>query len=449
MYKARPSHVLCACAVTLACCGTRTISAPQDTAGEYGPNIQLPPPQKSWLPTLNVARAIGWAPGGKPIAAAGTDVDALARGLDHPRWLYVLPNGDVLVAESEAPPKPDDAKGIFGKVRKFIMKRAGSGARPSANRITLLREARPGGNAPERHVFLQGLNSPIGMALIGDSFYVADSDALVRFTYHTGDTEIRTEPIPVSALPAGTLNHHWTKTLVAGPDGRDLYVGVGSNSNAAENGLAVENERASVWKVDPKTGSHRILASGLRNPVGLAFQPETGELWAAVNERDELGDHLPPDYMTAVREGAFYGWPFSYYGQHVDDRVKPQQPDMVAKAVPPDYALGAHTASLGLCWSADVNLPAQFQHGMFVGQHGSWNRKNRSGYKVVFVHFVDGKPAGLPIDVLSGFLDSKGRAFGRPVGVAIDRHGALLVADDVGGVVWRVTAAHEGTAAAR
>ncbi|GAC1673608.1 MAG: sorbosone dehydrogenase family protein [Steroidobacteraceae bacterium] len=440
MAKAHFARARRACALLLACGLMPGAWAQQDALAEYGPNPGLPAPEKHWLPSMHIARAIGWRAGGKPIAAAGTAVDAFARDLEHPRWLYVLPNGDVLVAESDAPPKPDDAKGIVGKVRKFIMKRAGSGVRPSANRITLLRAGR-GGDAPERHVFLQGLNSPIGMALIGERFYVADTDALLRFTYHTGDTEIRGEPVRVTSLPAGTINHHWTKSLVAGPDGRELYVGVGSNSNAAENGFAAEDERASVWKIDPQTGGHRIFASGLRNPVGLAFEPRTGALWVAVNERDELGDHLPPDYMTAVREGAFYGWPFSFYGQHVDARVTPQNPALVARAVPPDYALGAHTASLGLCWSADTSLPAQFKHGMFVAQHGSWNRKTRSGYKVVFVPFVEGKPAGLPIDVLSGFLDSKGRALGRPVGVAIDKNGALLVADDVGGTVWRVTRA--------
>ncbi len=420
----------------------------QDPAAEYGPAPHLGPPEKSWIPTVKIARAVGWGPGGKPVAAAGTEVVAFARDLDHPRWLYVLPNGDVLVAESDAPPKPGDAKRISGKVQKLVMKRAGSGKRPSANRITLLRGSRDGTD-PERHVFLQGLNSPIGMALVGDSLYVADTDALLRFDYHPGDTEIRMEPTRIASLPAGTLNHHWTKSLLASPDGRTLYVGVGSNSNAAENGLAVEAERSSVWEIDRKSGTHRIFASGLRNPVGLAWEPETSTLWAAVNERDELGDHLPPDYMTAVHEGAFYGWPFSYYGQHVDDRVKPQNPELVAKALPPDYALGAHTASLGLCWSGDSNLPAQFQHGMFIGQHGSWNRKTRSGYKVIFVRFADGKPAGLPVDVLTGFLDSHGRASGRPVGVAIDKRGALLVADDVGNTIWRVTGARQGNAAPR
>jgi len=427
--------------------GVTTVVWPQQPAAtEYGPTPSLGAPEESLIPTVRTAKAVGWAGGGEPTAAAGTQVTALARDLDHPRWLYVLPNGDVLVAESDAPPKPDDAKGISGKVHKLVMKRAGSGSRPSADRITLLRDT--GSSTPERHVFIKGLHSPIGMALVGDNFYVADSDALLGFAYHTGDTEVRTQPTRVAPLPAGKINHHWTKSLIASPDGRKLYVGVGSNSNAAENGLTVEAERSSVWEIDPKTGGHRILASGLRNPVGLAWEPDSGALWVAVNERDGLGDHLPPDYMTALHEGAFYGWPFSYYGPHVDARVNPQNPDMVAKAVSPDYALGTHTASLGLCWSADAKLPAQFQHGMFVGQHGSWNRKTPSGYKVVFVHFADGKPIGLPLDVLTGFLDSKGRALGRPVGVAIDKGGALLVADDVGGTIWRVTSAAAGVAAA-
>ena len=417
-----------------------TASAQQSPASEYGPSPELPLPKKSVLPTMHVAKAVGWPAGGKPSAATGTTVSAFARGLQHPRWIYILPNGDVLVAESEAPPKPEDSKGITGKVRKLVMKRAGSGASPSANRITLLREAQ-GSAPPERHTFLQDLHSPIGMALIGNQFYVADSDALVSFPYRTGDTEIRAQPTQVSPLPGGAINHHWTKTLLASRDGRQLYVGVGSNSNAAENGLDVESERAAVWEIDPRTGTHRIFAAGLRNPVGLAWEPDSGALWVAVNERDELGDHLPPDYMTSVRDGAFYGWPYSYYGQHIDARVMPQNPDMVATARAPDYALGAHTASLGLCWSGGTQLPPAFQHGMFIGQHGSWNRKDRSGYKVIFVRFTNGKPEGLPVDVLTGFLDSKGRAMGRPVGVAIDTHGALLVADDVGNTVWRVTSA--------
>jgi glucose/arabinose dehydrogenase len=404
---------------------------------EFGASPTLVAPKKEMIPTVAIATAKGWGEDGQPQAADGTKVTALVRGLEHPRWLYVLPNGDVLVAESQAPPKPDDTKGLSGKIHAETMKRAGSGANPSANRITLLRYAAAG--KVERHTFLSDLNSPIGMALVGDTFYVADSDALLRVPYHTGDTEIRDKPTRVTDLPGGSINHHWTKSLIASADGSKLYIGVGSNSNAAENGLAVENERAAVWVIDRASGAHRIYASGLRNPVGLAWEPNSGVLWVAVNERDELGDQLPPDYMTGLHEGAFYGWPFSYYGQHVDTRVKPQNPELVAKALAPDYALGGHTASLGLCWSDGSKLPDPFKDGMFVGQHGSWNRSIRSGYKVVFVRFVGGKPSGQPIDVLTGFLNAKNEALGRPVGVAIDKQGALLVADDVGNAIWRVS----------
>jgi glucose/arabinose dehydrogenase len=414
--------------------------APSAATG-YGPMPQLPAPQKALLPTLNIAKAIGWPPSATPHPAAGTSVAAYAQRLEHPRWLYVLPNGDVLVAETDAPTKPEDAKGLWGMLRGLVMRRAGSGARPSANRITLLRGLAADGSASERHVFLQGLNSPFGMALIGTDLYVADTDALLRFPYHTGELQILVAGTKVTDLPGGPINHHWTKSLIASLDGSKLYVGVGSNSNAAENGLDVEVERAAVWEIDPSTGRHRVFASGLRNPVGMAWEPNNKMLWVAVNERDELGDNLPPDYMTAVHEGAFYGWPYSYFGQHVDERVKPQDPQRVAQALWPDYALGAHTASLGLCWSQNSALPAAFQHGMFIGQHGSWNRKTHSGYKVVFVPFdTTDKPAGMPIDVLTGFLDRHGDARGRPVAVAIDRSGALLVADDVGNTIWRVSA---------
>jgi glucose/arabinose dehydrogenase len=415
-------------------------SAQQSPAGEFGPNPELPAPEEKWIPTLNVATAKGWGANATPLAASGMQVSALARGLKHPRWLYVLPNGDVLVAECEAPARPDDNKGLTGLISDYMMKRAGSSAHPSANQITLLRDTAGDGTHVERHVFLQGLNSPIGMALIGNNLYVADSDALLRFPYKSGDTEIRAQSMQVTTLPGGTINHHWTKSLIASADGQRLYVGVGSNSNAAENGMAVEAERAAVWEINPDSGAHRIYASGLRNPVGMAFEPQSGVLWVSVNERDELGDHLPPDYMTGLQEGGFYGWPFSYFGQHVDTRVKPPNPELVAKAVAPDYALGAHTASLGLCWSEGSKLPESLRQGMFVGQHGSWNRKPRSGYRVIFVPFVAGKPSGAPIDVLTGFLDAKNDAQGRPVGVAMDKRGALLVADDVGNAVWRVTA---------
>ncbi len=350
------------------------------------------------------------------------------------------PNGDVLVAETNAPPKPDDAKGIRGWVMKRVMKRAGAEV-PSANRISLLRDTNGDGIADLKTAFLENLNSPFGMALVGNDLYIADSDAVLRFPYKTGDTSISAKGSKIVDLPAGTINHHWTKNLIANADGTKLYVTVGSNSNAAENGFAAENGRAAIWEVDIKTGMHRVFASGLRNPNGLAWEPETHALWTVVNERDELGDNLVPDYLTSVREGAFYGWPYSYYGQHIDERVKPQNPMLVASAIAPDYALGSHTASLGLVSAAGTSLPERFAKGMFVGQHGSWNRRPPSGYKVVFVPFTGGMPsADVPLDVLTGFLDSKGSAMGRPVGVALDRSGALLVADDVGNVVWRVTA---------
>jgi glucose/arabinose dehydrogenase len=406
-----------------------------------GPQPALPPPHKSLVPTLNVAPAIGWPPGLTPQAGAGTRVIAYADGLDHPRWLYVLPNGDVLVAETNAPPKPDDSKGIKAWVKGIAMKKAGA-AVPSANRITLLRDTDGDGKADMRTQLLTGLNSPFGMALVGNDLYVADSDALLRFPYATGDTHITASGIKVTDLPAGTINHHWTKNVIANADGSRLYVTVGSNSNVAENGMAAEAERAAIWEVNPKTGEHRIFASGLRNPNGMAWEPASGALWTVVNERDEIGSDLVPDYLTSVHDGAFYGWPYSYYGQHVDTRAIPPQPEMVAKAIVPDYALGPHTASLGLASSSGTSLPAQFANGMFVGQHGSWNRRPHSGYKVIFVPFANGKPAGESVDVLTGFLDEHDDAYGRPVGVALDKHGALLVADDVGNVVWRVSAAH-------
>ena len=412
-------------------------------ASEYGPQPTLSPIQQSLVPTTHISKAIGWPAGARPTAYPGTSVTAYARGLDHPRWLYVLPNGDVLVAESQAPPKPDDAKGLRGLVHKLAMKHGGSGARPSANRITLLRGIGADGSAAEKHTFLQGLNSPYGMALIGNDFYVADTDAVLRFPYLAGQTEIRAQSTKVVDLPAGSINHHWTKSLIASPDGHKLYAGVGSNSNAGENGLEAESERAAVWEIDPGTGSHRVFASGLRNPNGLAWEPRTSVLWAVVNERDELGNQLPPDYMTGLQEGAFYGFPFSYYGQHVDERAKPPNPAMVARAIVPQYALGAHTASLGLCWSEDPALPAALHHGMFVGQHGSWNRRPFSGYRVIFVPFDKGQPTGLPIVVMQGFLNEKGEAQGRPVGVAMDKRGALLVADDVGDTVWRLTSSSD------
>ncbi|WP_192553118.1 PQQ-dependent sugar dehydrogenase [Pseudomonas sp. IzPS59] len=405
-----------------------------------GPSPKLPEPDKTLIPTVNIAPAIGWPAGAKPTPAAGTLVAAFAENLDHPRWLYVLPNGDVLVAETNAPPKPDDGKGIRGWVMKKVMGRAGAGV-PSPNRITLLRDADHDGVAETRTVFLQNLNSPFGMTLVGNDLYVADTDRLLRFHYEPGATEIKSQPIKVVDLPGGPLNHHWTKNVIASKDGSKLYVTVGSNSNVGENGLDQEEGRAAIWEVDRATGNHRIFASGIRNPNGLAWEPKSGALWTAVNERDEIGSDLVPDYITSVKDGGFYGWPFSYYGQHVDVRVEPQNLDLVAKAIAPDYAVGPHTASLGLTFAEGNTLPAQFKEGAFIGQHGSWNRKPHSGYKVIFVPFSAGKPSGTPVDVLTGFLDKDGNALGRPVGVVIDQQGGLLVADDVGNKVWRVSAA--------
>jgi glucose/arabinose dehydrogenase len=407
----------------------------------YGTSPELPTPNQRLIPVINVASATGWKNGEKPVAAEGMEVTAFASGLDHPRWLYVLPNGDVLVAETNAPAnRPEDAKGIKGWFFKLFQKKAGA-AVPSADRITLLRDADGDGVAETKSVFLDGLNSPFGMALVGDVFYVANTDAVVSFPYSVGETEITAKPIKITNLPAGSINHHWTKGLIANADGSKLYVSVGSNSNAAENGLAAEEERAAIWEVDLKTGSHRIFASGLRNAVGMAWEAESGALWVVVNERDELGNDLVPDFMTAVQDGGFYGWPFSYYGDHVDTRVSAQNPELVAKAIVPDYALGSHTAPLGLSSSLGNTLPARFENGMFVGQHGSWNREPRNGYQVIFVPFTNGMPSGDPLEVLTGFVAENGDDMGRPVGVAIDKLGALLVADDVGNTIWRVTMA--------
>jgi glucose/arabinose dehydrogenase len=431
------SHALTLLAVTaaLAACGD---TATLPLAAGTGPRPELPAPHKDLIPTVHVAPATGWVAGDKPIAAAGLTVSAYATRLDHPRWLSVLPNGDVLVAETNAPPKPEDGKGFKGWVMKQMMKRAGAGT-PSADRITLLRGLNSDGSAAARTVFVEHLHSPFGMTLVGSDFYVANSDGIVRFPYVVGATRIDAAPVSVAALPAGPINHHWTKNVIASTDGAKLYATVGSNSNAAENGIAAEEGRAAIWEIDRQTGQGRVFASGLRNPNGMAWASD-GTLWTVANERDELGSDLVPDYLTSVRDGAFYGWPYSYYGQHVDDRVQPQNPELVARAVAPDFALGPHTASLGLVASTGATLPAPFTNGMFVGQHGSWNRKPFSGYKVIFVPFAEGKPAGAPIDVLTGFLSDDGNAKGRPVGVAIDKSGALLVADDVGNVVWRVTA---------
>jgi glucose/arabinose dehydrogenase len=404
-----------------------------------GPDPKIPAPNETLIPTINIARATGWPQGRMPKPADGLAVNAFATGLDHPRWLYVLPNGDVLVAETNTPQK-DEAGGIRGMVTAWAMKRAGADM-PSPNRIMLLRDADGDGVAETRSVLLDGLNSPFGMALVGNQFYVAHTDAVLRYDYKDGATEIKEAGSKIADLPAGRLNYHWTKSLAASADGSHLYVGVGSNSNAGENGLEWEKDRASIFEIDPGTGQSRIFASGLRNPVGLAVEPQSGALWVVVNERDELGSDLVPDYLTQVKEGAFYGWPFSYWGQHVDDRVKPPNPDLMAKAIAPDYALGNHVAPLGLAFAQGDLLPEPYRTGAFIGEHGSWNRIPFAGYKVVFVPFSGGRPTGQPLDVLTGFLSAQGEAQGRPVGVVMDRSGALLVADDVGNAVWRVTPA--------
>jgi glucose/arabinose dehydrogenase len=416
----------------LAACGDKS-TLPQ--GADIGPQPELKAPNKTLIPTVNIAKATGWPAGVMPTAAAGLEVNAFATALDHPRWVYVLPNGDVLVAESNAPAKPD-AGGIRNWIQSKVMARAGAGV-PSANRITLLRDADGDGVAELKTVFLKNLHSPFGMALVGDMLYVANADAIVRFNYKEGATEITQAAQPVAPLPAG-LNHHWTKNIIASQDGKKLYATVGSNSNAAENGMDVEKNRAAILEVDLASGATRVFASGLRNPNGMAWNPDTGALWTVVNERDEIGSDLVPDYLTSVKEGGFYGWPYSYYGKNVDARVKPQRPDLVDKAIVPDYALGAHVAALGLTFYEGTLLPAQYRNGAIIGNHGSWNRKPRSGYNVVFIPFRDGMPNGKPVDILSDFVNKDGEAQGRPVGVAVDKKGAVLVADDVGNVIWRV-----------
>jgi glucose/arabinose dehydrogenase len=430
-------HVFTVLAATLAVAACAMSRLPP--AADVGPDPALLEPSRQLIPTVHIAPAVGWPPGGKPSVAAGLDVAAFATGLEHPRWVHVLPNGDVLVAETNAPPRPEEGKGVKAKVMGMVMKKAGAGV-PSANRITLLRDVDGDGVAETRTVFLAGLNSPFGMALVGNDLYVANTDAVLRFPYTTGATSIAAAGVKVADLPAGPRNHHWTKSLIASRDGSKLYATVGSNSNVAEHGMAEEEGRAAIWEIDARSGAKRLYASGLRNPNGMGWEPGSGRLWTVVNERDELGSDLVPDYLTSVAAGAFYGWPYSYYGAHVDDRPKPPRPDLVAKAVKPDYALGNHVAPLGLAFSEGGALPAAFSSGAFVGQHGSWNRKPRSGYNVVFVPFADGRPAGRPVEVLGGFVNGAGDAQGRPVGVAMDRRGALLVADDVGNAIWRVTA---------
>ncbi|WP_354223068.1 sorbosone dehydrogenase family protein [Bradyrhizobium sp. F1.4.3] len=412
-----------------------------DTGGDpklqIGANPVLPPLHQYLLPPIRIATPVGWE-SETPKVPQGMQVHALATGLQHPRSVYVLPNGDVLVVESNGPKapifRPKDL--ITGVVQSF----AGAKAK-DANRITLLRDTNGDGIPDVRSVFLDHLNSPFGVALVGHDLYVANTDAIMRYPYQDGQTSITAKGTKLTDLPGGPIDHHWTKSLLASPDGSKLYVGVGSNSNIAENGLQAEYERAAIWEVDRATGAHRIFASGMRNPTGLQWEPMTGKLWAIANERDEIGPDLVPDYLTSVQDGGFYGWPYSYYGQHLDPRVQPQRPDLVAKAIVPDYALSSHVAPLGFAMSSGHNLPANYQSGAFVGEHGSWDRTPLNGYKVVFVPFRDGKPSGPAQDVVTGFLDANNHTHGRPVGLAVDRSGGLLIADDVGNAVWRVSSA--------
>ena len=412
-----------------------------DPTAEIGPHPNLPALQQFLFPPMHLASIVGWNKGETPTVPQGMKIQALATGLQHPRSLYVLPNGDVLVVESKAPAehsvrRPKDI--IMGMVESWVTSGGNTG---ESNRITLLRDTNGDGVPDVRSVFLDHLNSPFGVALVGNDLYVANTDAIVRYPYTEGETKISDPGTTFVPLPGGPIDHHWTKSLVASTDGSLLYVGVGSNSNITENGMEAEKNRADILQIDRATGRWRIFASGLRNPNGLTFEPQTGALWAVVNERDELGPDLVPDYLTSVKDGAFYGWPYSYFGQHVDPRVQPQRPDLVAKAIPPDYALSSHVAPLGLAFNTGNGLPAAYRGGAFVGEHGSWDRPNLNGYKVVYIPFKDGKPDGMAQDVVTGFLNSDNKARGRPVGVAIDKSGALLIADDVGNTVWRVTSA--------
>jgi glucose/arabinose dehydrogenase len=433
---------LLAAAAALALAGCQKAGSTDPLVG-FGPNPPLPAPTKPFLlPMFDTPKAVGWPAGAGPKAPAGFSVTRLAEGLDHPRWLYVLPNGDVLVSESASQPSPADhtMKGFEAFAAKIMMKRVGA-TPASPNKIVLLRDGDGDGLAETKTVFAQGLTRPFGMALVGDTLYVANDNGVVKYPYAAGATSAPGPGEKVFDLPGGPINHHWTKNLVASRDGTKLYASIGSNSNVGDNGMAAEEGRAAIWEYDIASGKVRSFATGLRNPVGMDFEPVTGQLWTSVNERGEIGADVPPDYMTSVKDGGFYGWPYSYYGQHVDDRAQPQRPDLVAKAIAPDYALGPHTASLGLVFYQGTSFPAAYRGGAFVGQHGSWNRKPLNGYRVVFVPFANGKPQ-MPAQVfLTGFLNAQGLVQGRPVGVAVAKDGALLVVDDVGGVVWRVAPA--------
>jgi glucose/arabinose dehydrogenase len=432
--------VSCSFAIALAIlvsgCNEQATYDPSKQAGGEPP---LPGAHNFLAPPIQVPKYVGWQPGKKPKVAEGLQIEAIASGLQHPRQVYALPNGDILVAESNSP----DAEPVTTPkqlIAGIITSRSGKKAK-GANRITLLRKRTDGSGLWDKYVFIDHLHSPFGMQLIGDTLYVADTDAILRFPYRTGDTSMTIPGVELTDLP-DKINHHWTKALLASPDGKKLYVGVGSNSNVGENGLDVEYRRANVLEVDIATGGSRIYAAGIRNPTGLQWEPQTGRLWAVANERDEIGADLVPDYLTSVHEGGFYGWPYSYWGQHVDPRAQPQRPDMVAKAIRPDYSIGSHVAPLGLFFYTGNNLPAQYRGGAFIGEHGSWNRSPLSGYAVTYVAFQNGKPVGTPIPVVTGFVsDDEKESYGAPVGLTQDRDGALVIADDVGNTVWRVTKA--------
>jgi len=400
---------------------------------QHGAEPVLPEPQRGLLPEMNIADPVGWGDQ-RPVVPTGYSITPIATDLKVPRQTLVLPNGDILVAEGMGggAPKLRPKDFIAG-----FLKSKGTTSVESGDRLSLLRDADGDGTYERQTVFAENLNAPYGLALVGNRLYVANQDALVRFDYQPGQTRASGPPVEVTKLPA-QINHHWTKALAASPDGRFLYVGIGSNSNITERGMIAEQDRAVVWQVDAETGAHKTFASGLRNPTALTFQPATDQLWAVVNERDELGPNLVPDYLTSVREGAFYGWPYSYWGQNIDTRVRPQDLQKVAAAVEPDYALGSHVAALGVDFSEPA-MGAPFADGVFVGEHGSWNRQEPSGYKVVFVPFRAGRPAGAPIDFVTGFMGADGKTRGRPVGVTVDPRGALIVADDLSNTIWRVT----------
>jgi glucose/arabinose dehydrogenase len=405
----------------------------------FGPEPKLHPPQRALIPTVGVPEVVHWTAGDAPEAPAGFTVTRYAEGLDHPRWAFVLPNGDVLVSESasEAAPADKMTQGIKGYFQALLMKRVGS-ARKSPDAIYLLRDADGDGVAETTTLFASGLTRPFGMALIGSTLYVANDNGVVSYPYADGQTSETGPGTPVFPLPGGPINHHWTKNIIASPDGSKIYATTGSNSNVGDNGMAAEDGRARIYQYDLATHQIRTFASGIRNPNGMAFEPTTDVLYTVSNERDEIGNDTPPDYLTSVRDGAFYGWPYSYYGQNVDVRAKPARPDMVAKAIAPDYGLGPHTASLGLAFYTADAFPAQYRGGAFIGQHGSWNREPLNGYRVVFVPFAGGKPQTPAQEFLTGFLNADQKIKGRPVGVVVDKRGGLLVVDDVGGIVWRV-----------